>query len=66
MFFAGASLRQLHLGQPPSLESLDDGDLMHQVDFRSVYAGVLEGWLRTPSRMVLGGDYEPTELFATS
>lgn len=66
MFFAGASLRQVHLGQPPSLESLDDGDLMHQVDFRSVYAGVLEGWLRTPSRMVLGGDYEPTELFATS
>jgi uncharacterized protein (DUF1501 family) len=66
MFFAGASLRQLHLGQPPSLESLDDGDLIHQVDFRSVYASVLEGWLRTPSRMVLGGDYEPTELFATS
>jgi uncharacterized protein (DUF1501 family) len=66
MFFAGASLRQLHLGQPPSLESLDDGDLKHQVDFRSVYAGVLEGWLGTASPMVLGGEFPPTNLFATS
>ncbi|MFN9549011.1 MAG: DUF1501 domain-containing protein [Pirellulaceae bacterium] len=66
MFFAGASLRQLHLGQTPSLEALDDGDLKYQVDFRSVYAGVLEGWLGTESPMVLGGEYSPTELFATS
>jgi uncharacterized protein (DUF1501 family) len=66
MFFAGASLRQLHLGKPPSLNSLDDGDLKHQVDFRSVYASVLEGWLGAESRLVLGGDFAPTDLFPTS
>ncbi|MFM8407906.1 MAG: DUF1501 domain-containing protein [Pirellulaceae bacterium] len=66
MFFAGAPLRQLHLGQPPSLESLDEGDLKHQVDFRSVYASVLKGWLGTASGVVLGGEYPPTDLFATS
>jgi uncharacterized protein (DUF1501 family) len=65
MFFAGASLRQLHLGQPPSLETLEEGDLKHQVDFRSVYAGVLEGWLGTASPAVLGGEYAPIDLFAT-
>jgi uncharacterized protein (DUF1501 family) len=66
MFFAGASLRQLHLGQPPSLETLEEGDLKHQVDFRSVYAGVLEGWLGTASPAVLGGEYAPIDLFATT
>jgi hypothetical protein len=36
----------------------DDGDLKHTVDFRSVYATVLEAWFGAPSAPILGGTYE--------
>jgi uncharacterized protein (DUF1501 family) len=32
------------------------------VDFRRVYAGVLEDWLGLPSREALGGHFEPLPL----
>ena len=37
---------------------LGDGDLRHTVDFRSVYATVLESWFGAPSQAILGGTYE--------
>jgi uncharacterized protein (DUF1501 family) len=33
------------------------------VDFRRVYAGILQGWLGLPSKEALGGDFEPLPLF---
>ncbi len=33
------------------------------VDFRRVYAAVLDGWLGIPSREVLGKPYEPLDIF---
>lgn len=45
-------------GGAPSLADLDNGGLKHQVDFRSVYATVLQQWLETPSAPVLGGRFE--------
>ena len=36
----------------PSLTQLYEGDLMYNVDFRSVYATALERWLRVPSQQV--------------
>jgi uncharacterized protein (DUF1501 family) len=36
------------------LTDLDSGDLKFGTDFRSVYASVLEHWLRAPSQLVLG------------
>ena len=51
------------LGQHPSLENLDSGDLRHTVDFRSIYASVLEDWLKTPSQAVLGKTYQKAEVF---
>ena len=44
------------LGEHPSLAPGDlfQGDLKYHVDFRSVYAGILEGWLKTKSEPVLG------------
>jgi uncharacterized protein (DUF1501 family) len=49
----GAAKPGLH-GKYPSLTELDRGDLVFNVDFRSVYATVLENWLKAPSEKVLG------------
>jgi uncharacterized protein (DUF1501 family) len=57
MFLAGARVRGGLAGKYPSLEKLDDGDLMYQVDFRSVYATILEKWLGCPAEKLLGGKY---------
>lgn len=54
MFMAGGGAKPGLFGQYPSLTKLSDGDLIHTVDFRSVYATVLDKWLRAPSELVLG------------
>jgi uncharacterized protein (DUF1501 family) len=51
--FGGALGGGLH-GKHPSLTKLERGDLIHHTDFRSVYATLLEQWLKTPSTPVLG------------
>ena len=49
-------------GQPPALSRLDgNGNLPHAVDFRQMYATVLERWWRLPSSQVLGGRFAPLE-----
>lgn len=63
MFFAGAKFDQQIVGKHPSLTDLDDGDLKHHTDFRSVYASVLEQWLKTPAEMTLGGSFASLDLF---
>ncbi len=46
-------------GEAPDLRSLDRrGNPVHTVDFRSVYATVLEGWLDADADAVLGGPHE--------
>jgi uncharacterized protein (DUF1501 family) len=58
MFVVGAKVKAGLLGQYPSLAPADlfQGDLKYNVDFRSVYAGVLEGWLKTRSEPAPGRD----------
>ena len=46
----------------PSLSDLDDGDLKVAVDFRRIYASLLEGWLGLPAAPALGGTFEPFPL----
>ncbi len=41
MFVIGGSTKGKVLGNNPNLSNLDDGDLRHEIDFRSVYAGLL-------------------------
>lgn len=60
MFLAGPLLTNVLHGVNPDLSKLDDGDLRYSIDFRSVYAAVLESWLGTPSHKALGGDYSET------
>ena len=58
MFALGSGVRGGLYGDPPSLANLDDGDLRHTIDFRSVYATVLEDWLGVASRRILGDSYD--------
>ncbi|NND32722.1 MAG: DUF1501 domain-containing protein [Saprospiraceae bacterium] len=40
--------------RPANLSVLDDGDLRFQVDFRSVYADILDHWLQADANNLLG------------
>jgi uncharacterized protein (DUF1501 family) len=62
MFIAGDAVRSGPIGAHPSLADLDDGDLKFHTDFRSVYATLLEQWLKIPSAEVLGNKYPALEL----
>jgi uncharacterized protein (DUF1501 family) len=57
MFVLGHAVRGGLCGKHPSLGDLDDGDLKHTVDFRSVYATVIEKWFELPHERVLGAKY---------
>ncbi len=63
VLLAGPQVRPGLIGSYPSLTDLMDGDLKMTVDFRRVYAGILQGWLGLPSKEALGGDFEPLPLF---
>lgn len=49
------------IGEHPSLspQSLDQGDLVHNVDFRSIYAALLDDWMKVKSEKVLGRAFRP-------
>ena len=58
VFLISGSLRQPGLYNPlPSLTDLDDGDLKHTIDFRQIYATILDRWLKASSEHVLRGNY---------
>jgi uncharacterized protein (DUF1501 family) len=59
LFLINPALKAGLAGAPPSLapEDLFRGDLQHTVDFRSVYATVLERWLQTTSHPILGRSF---------
>jgi uncharacterized protein (DUF1501 family) len=64
MFLLGAGLRGGLYGAQPPLDDLDNGDLRYQVDFRAVYATVLERWLGARAEPVLGAAYAPLPFLA--
>ena len=55
MFLFGPGVKAgVHSAQP-SLTDLDErGNLKMSVDFRNVYAAILEKWLRVPTEVILG------------
>ncbi len=63
VFLAGPGVRAGLVGPAPRLLDLQDGDLKMAIDFRRVYATVLEGWLGLPSHEALGEVFEPLPLF---
>jgi uncharacterized protein (DUF1501 family) len=64
MFIVGHKVKAGLHGKYPSLAPQDllNGDLQFNVDFRSVYAGVLEEWLKTRSQPILGAPFKPVAL----
>jgi uncharacterized protein (DUF1501 family) len=64
MFLIGGKVRAGIAGAHPSLTRLEDGNLTHAIDFRRVYAAVLESWLGVESKAVLGAGFPPLEVFA--
>jgi uncharacterized protein (DUF1501 family) len=63
VFLAGSQVKAGLIGEAPKLLDLQDGDLKMSVDFRRVYATVLESWLGLPSKPALGGGFEKLPLF---
>lgn len=64
MFIAGPMVKKGVIGEHPNLRDLDEGDLKYKLDFRSVYAGVLEGWLKADSKTILEGTFKPVQVLA--
>ncbi len=64
MFLAGAPVRPGLIGKQPSLTDLHDGDLKHAIDFRQVYATVIDRWLQGSSEALLGKRYTHVDLLA--
>jgi len=62
-FAFGGTVRGGMYGAPPSLDRLDgNGNVAHAIDFRSVYATVLETWWGVPATSALGGSFRPLPL----
>jgi uncharacterized protein (DUF1501 family) len=59
-FVCGPQVKGGSYGAPPALGDLDrDGNLAHAIDFRAVYATVLERWWGLDSARALGSRFEP-------
>jgi len=58
MFVFGKRIKGGLYGQHPSLTDLVEGDLKHAIDFRSVYATVLDKWLGADPAKILGAPFE--------
>jgi uncharacterized protein (DUF1501 family) len=57
LFIAGRPSAGGIIGDPPSLSDLDDGDLKTSLDFRQVYATLLDSWFNVQPAKILGEDF---------
>ncbi len=65
VFLVGKHVRAGLVGETPSLLDLEDGDLKMAVDFRRIYAAVLQDWLALSAAGALGGRYDPLPVIRT-
>lgn len=65
MFIIGASVKGGHYGEIPDLvNGLDDGDnLKYTTDFRSVYATLIDKWLKVDSKSILRKNFQTFDIF---
>ncbi len=58
VYLAGGKLKKAGFYNAPSdLSALQNGDLVHEIDFRHIYATILEDWLEADAGVILGGDF---------
>jgi uncharacterized protein (DUF1501 family) len=62
MYFVGDRLRPGVLGDHPSMSRLDQGDLIFNVDFRCIYASILEDWMGADATAILGRAYRKAKI----
>ncbi len=63
MFVVGDRVKGGVYGQAPSLTNLDDENLRFSIDFRQVYATVLDGWLNVNSQAILEQQWQSLSIF---
>ncbi len=66
LLLAGPGVAGGLVGSTPNLCDLVDGDVKMSIDFRWVYASVLEGWLGVSAKSALAGSFETLPLFRVS
>lgn len=59
VFLMGGKLQKPgFFNEAPNLQSLDEGDLRYQIDFRNIYATLLHRWLEVDDKSILGRQTE--------
>ena len=59
MFLVSGALKQKGLiNELPNLADLDEGDLKYRIDFKNVYATVLNKWLKADDKEILTKKYD--------
>jgi uncharacterized protein (DUF1501 family) len=63
MFLLSGKIKGGLHGPSPDLSNLDRGDLRFTIDFRRVYATLVEELFRIDSKKLLGGSFDKLGLF---
>lgn len=59
MFLVSGGLKQKGvINELPDLADLDEGDLKYKIDFKNIYATVLNKWLKADAQLILGKKYQ--------
>ncbi|MFN8353392.1 MAG: DUF1501 domain-containing protein [Spirosomataceae bacterium] len=60
VFLIGGNIKNSKVfNEAPNLTNLDDGDLKYSVDFRNLYATILNKWLQVDDVAILGKKFDP-------
>jgi uncharacterized protein (DUF1501 family) len=62
VFLFGEQIKAGIHGHAPDLANLVDGDIVHETDFRQVYATVLDRWLGAQSAQLLGRPFQTLQI----
>lgn len=63
LFLMGGNLKQAGFyNSGPDLSNLEHNDLRYEIDFRQIYATILERWLDVDAQQILGGKFSPLDV----
>lgn len=64
VFLMGENLKHQGMyNSPADLINLDEnGDIKYEIDFRAIYASLLQDWLNTEPSLIINGDFKRLEL----
>ena len=63
LFLMGGKLKKNGFyNAAPNLLNLDEGDLNYEIDFRNIYANLIQDWLKTDANLILEKKFSPLGL----